>query len=348
MKNVNAASLMKLALTIGGAGAVVALLRVPKKPMTDLNGKVVVIAGGSRGLGLALAEVFARHGSSLVLAARDDQELRAAQEILLAKKLIHSAANVLLVPCDLTKVGEPEHLISAALARFHRIDVLVNNAGVIHVGPVEKQSPAVFRNAMESDFFAMLETTYAALPHLLARREGSIVNIASIAGKVPVPHLAPYAASKFATVGFSETLHAELRSKGISVLTVNPGLLRTGSSPNALITGEKEQEYRWFKLAAVTPGIAHSPAAAAAKILEAIRQGCAEIEIGWDASLAARLQGISPATTQYLGHLAHKHLLPQPAGTTRTVAAHKLSDPVPALWSLLSRMWSSRYNQPAA
>jgi len=182
--------------------------------------KVVVITGGSRGLGLALAEIFGEHGARVVLAARNDQGLQQAKNELVARTSGMNADHVLTVACDLRFPGDPEKLIGRAIDVFGSVDVLINNAGVIYIGPIDKLSIDAYLEAMNSNFFGMLRTTYAVLPHLLECGRGSIVNIGSIGGKIPVPHLAPYTASNFAAVGFSETLHTELRPKGIRVTTV--------------------------------------------------------------------------------------------------------------------------------
>jgi short-subunit dehydrogenase len=278
--------------------------------------KVVVITGGSRGLGLALAQIFGEHGARVVLAARDDEELQKAKNDLLARIPGMDSDRVLTVACDLTVPGDPEKLIERAVEVFGSIDVLINNAGVIYVGPVDKLSTDLYLEAMNSNFFGMLRTTYAVLPHLLERRSGSIVNIGSIGGKIPVPHLAPYTASKFAAVGFSETLQIELRPKGIQVTTVNPGLMRTGSYPHANFVGQRKKEYRWFSFSASTPGIAHSVSYAARKIYSAVVQGRREIEVGLDAYLAARAHGLTPSLTQALESVVDELILPESGGTT--------------------------------
>jgi short-subunit dehydrogenase len=171
---------------------------------------------------------------------------------------------------------------------------------------------------MATNFFAALHTTHAVLPHMLerdTRARSSIVNIASIGGKFAVPHLLPYVASKFALVGFSEGLHAELRHKGIRVTTVCPGLMRTGGEVHADYTGQIKNEQRWFSLAAKTPVLTASVNHAANKIYNAVAAGRAEITITPQAWLAARVAGIAPETTQYLASLANHLLLPAPSTT---------------------------------
>jgi NAD(P)-dependent dehydrogenase (short-subunit alcohol dehydrogenase family) len=280
-------------------------------------GQIVLITGGSRGLGLALAERYGHAGAKLVLAARDVEELITARHTLLDRGAVQSPDDVLLIPADLTDAAQAATLIDHAVSHFGRIDILINNAGIIEVGPVENQPIAAYRRAMATNFFAALHTTHAALPHLLRRDpihgDAAIVNIASVGGKFAVPHLLPYVASKFALVGFSEGLHAELRHKGIRVTTVCPGLMRTGGEAHAHYTGQTKKEERWFTLAARTPILAASVRHAANKIYNAVAAGRAEITITPQAWLAARIAGIAPATTQYLASLANHLLLPAPS-----------------------------------
>jgi NAD(P)-dependent dehydrogenase (short-subunit alcohol dehydrogenase family) len=280
-------------------------------------GQVVLITGGSRGLGLALAERYARSGAKLVLAARDLEELISARHTLLDREAIQSPDDVLLIPADLTDAAQAAMLVDHAIGHFGRIDVLINNAGIIEVGPVENQPLAAYRRAMATNFFAALHTTHAALPHLLRRNpvhgDAAIVNIASIGGKFAMPHMLPYVASKFALVGFSEGLYAELRHKGVRVTTVCPGLMRTGGEVHADYTGQTKKEQRWFTLAARTPILTASVRHAANKIYSAVAAGRAEITITPQAWLAARIAGAAPATTQYMASLANHLLLPAPS-----------------------------------
>lgn len=279
------------------------------------SGQVAIITGGSRGLGLALAHRFGRAGLKLVLAARNTDELELARHELLHSGDVAHEDDILLVVCDLTDQAQASGLIQSAVRTFGRLDLLINNAGIIEVGPVEDQPLDAYTRSMQTNFFAALYTIHAALPHLLRNTKNEsrgIVNIASIGGKMPVPHLLPYVAAKFALTGFSETLHAELRQKGVRVTTVCPGLLRTGGEEHAHFTGQVEKEQRWFKLSAKTPGIAADVHAAAEKIFSAVNAGRAEITITPQAWLAARIHGLAPETTQFLAALASQYILPSP------------------------------------
>jgi short-subunit dehydrogenase len=259
---------------------------------TDLRGKVVWITGSSRGLGLAMAEEFARRGARLVICARDEQELEAARAQLEAK-----GAEVLAVRCDVTNVEEIRSLVEQANRRFGGIDVLVNNAGIITVGPMESQNLADYEECMRVMYWGPVYCTLAVLPQMMRDRRGWIANITSIGGKVAVPHLLPYSAAKFAAVGFSEGLRAEVARHGIKVTTVVPGLMRTGSHVNAYFKGKHRQEYSWFSLGATLPVTAMSARRAARRIVNAVRVGRAEIILTPQAKLLAAFHGLFPGIT---------------------------------------------------
>ena len=321
-----------------GIVAAAAAYALKSSPARRRPGQIVLITGGSRGLGLALAERYGRAGAKLILAARDLEELITARRTLLDRGAIQSPDDVLLIPADLTDAAQAAMLIDHAIGHFGRIDILINNAGIIEVGPVENQPIAAYRRAMATNFFAALHTTHAALPHLLRRNpihgDAAIVNIASIGGKFAMPHMLPYVASKFALVGFSEGLHAELRHKGIRVTTVCPGLMRTGGEAHADFTGQTKKEQRWFTLAARTPILAASVRHAANKIYNAVAAGRAEITITPQAWLAARVAGLAPDTTQYLASLANHLLLPDPPPATSSTSASPSKSPPTSLFDV--------------
>jgi NAD(P)-dependent dehydrogenase (short-subunit alcohol dehydrogenase family) len=310
--------LFAAAALAGAAAGTVALVRaLTAAPPPE--GAVVLVTGGSRGLGWAIASRFAHRPVRLVLAARDEEELQEAQNRLMAKHPHLRAEDFYLVAADLSKTQECRRLITEAMAHFGRIDVLVNNAGIIGVGPIEAQTAEAFEHTMRVNFFAAFHTTWAALPHLREQqplpgwnRRAAIVNISSIGGKVAVPHMLPYSAAKFALTGFSEGLHAELRSKGIRVTTVCPGLMRTGGEDHAHFVGKVEAEKRWFQLSAKTPGLSTTPEHAAERIYTAVSQGRAEIIITPQAWIGARVAGLAPATTQFATAVVNRCILPQP------------------------------------
>ncbi len=318
------------AVVVGTAATVAAatlLVRALRSKPVPANA-VVVITGGSRGLGLAIASRFARRSARgqggevrLVLAARDRDELERAQNHLLSRHPHLRPEDFYLVAGDLSQPAGCDRLIAEAFARFGRIDVLVNNAGIIQVGPIEAQTTANFERAMRINFFAALYTTLAALPRLRRQhalpgwnRRAAIVNIASIGGKFAMPHMLPYSAAKFALVGFSEGLHAELRHQGIRVTTVCPGLMRTDGERHAHFVGDAVAEQKWFNFAAKTPLIAASVDHAAGRVYRAVAAGCAEITITPQAWILARKHGLMPGATQFAASLANRYLLPQAPG----------------------------------
>ena len=191
------------------------------------RGKVVVITGGSRGLGLALARVCARRGAEVALLARDAEELNMAKA-----SLERYGTMVTTWTCDLTAESEIAQRIAEIANTHGRIDVLINNAGEIVVGPSLPLDADEFKRLMDLHFWAAFHTINHSLPYL-KRRGGNIVNIASFGGKVPVPHMLSYTASKFSLVGFSEGLQAELAPERIRVTTVCPFIIRTGSHLHA-------------------------------------------------------------------------------------------------------------------
>src|SRR5439155_20405206 len=144
-------------------------------------------------------------------------------------------------------------MVAVIEQRLGPTDVLVNNAGIIGIGPVDHMTLDDFQKAMAGNFYSALHCTLAVLPGMRGRRRGRIVNITSIGGKVSVPHLLPYSTSKFALVGLSEGLRAELAKDGITVTTVIPGLMRTGSPRQAEVKGQVEEELAWFSTSAASP-----------------------------------------------------------------------------------------------
>ncbi|HWR35242.1 MAG TPA: SDR family NAD(P)-dependent oxidoreductase [Clostridia bacterium] len=259
---------------------------------TDLRGQVVLITGASRGLGFAMAQEFAALGCRLVICARKEDELEWA-----AEDLRRRGPGVLAIRCDVANRDDVNKMVEQATAHFGGIDVLVNNAGVIAVGPIECQSIEDFEEAMNVMFWGVVYPTLAVLPQMRARRSGRIANITSIGGKISVPHLVPYGCAKFAAVGFSEGLAAELAKDNIKVTTVVPGLMRTGSHVNAEFKGDNRAEFTWFSLGAATPVTAIGARRAARSIVAAVRRGTPEVILGVPANIAARVHGIFPGAT---------------------------------------------------
>jgi short-subunit dehydrogenase len=290
------------AIAIAGAW----LGRQLTRPRCDLTGKVVLLTGGSRGLGLELARVLARKGARLALLARDEEELGRARDALGSTN-----AEVEIFGCDVRYQDQVQRVVREVVDRFGRVDVLINNAGIIQVGPQETMRVSDYQEAMDTHFFGPLFLVQAVLPGMRQRRDGRIVNIASVGGKVPTPHLLPYVASKFALVGWSEGLHAELRRDGIIVTTVCPGLMRTGSPRHVAVRGRHQAEYALFKLLDSLPYVSMSARAAAEEIVRGIELGKPELILTGRARNGARLQGLAPGLVSDLLALGTL-LLPRP------------------------------------
>jgi NAD(P)-dependent dehydrogenase (short-subunit alcohol dehydrogenase family) len=297
-------------LTLLAAGGAALLARSLYRHFNayQFAGKSILITGGSRGLGLVLARQFAHEGANITICARDEEELRRARE-----DLVQHGADVFTVRCDVTDNAEVTEMVRSVSDRFGRVDVLINNAGVIQVGPVEVMTLEDYREAMNAHFWGPLHAILAVLPGMREQREGRIVNISSIGGKISVPHLVPYSASKFALVGLSEGLRAELRKDGVLVTTVCPGLMRTGSPRNAKFKGRNQEEYAWFSISDSLPVTSISAERAASQIIEACRRGEAELVISIQAKLAVLFHGLFPGfTADALGLI--NELLPEPGG----------------------------------
>jgi short-subunit dehydrogenase len=291
------------------------------------DGACAVVTGASRGLGLAIARDLARHGARLVICARDGDALNEA-----AWQLRDTGAQVHAVRCDLTEQGAAEHLIAEAEHRYGGVNLLVNNAGMIQVGPFADMRESDFREAMEAMYFAPLRLTLAALPSMRERGDGTIVNVTSIGGRLAAPHLLPYDGAKFALVGLSEGLRAELATSGISVTTVVPGLMRTGSHLCAEFRGAAPREYAWFAAAAALPLLSIDADRAARAIVRAAQWRRPEIILGAPAKIATRLHGIAPATTTRAATTAARllHAATERDTTTTTDAQPSQNSQTPA------------------
>jgi short-subunit dehydrogenase len=330
-----------LPLLAVGAGIWTAWTALRSRRRYNLEDKVVLITGGTRGLGLALAREFAREGARIVICGRDRDTLERAQRDLAARR-----DRTLAIPCDVTDQQQVSHLVRTVHQRWRRIDVVVNNAGTITVGPMEVMTQADYDEAMNLHFWAPLYTILAALPGMRERREGRIVNIASVGGKISVPHLLPYSASKFALVGLSEGLHAELARDGIYVTTVCPGLMRTGSPQNAQFKGQHRNEYAWFSISDSLPFLSMDARRAARQIVRACKQGRAEVILSLPAQLAVTFHALFPGLTASI-LAAVNQLLPAPGGigSARATGKESASMLSPSVLTTLGERAAQNFNQ---
>jgi NAD(P)-dependent dehydrogenase (short-subunit alcohol dehydrogenase family) len=309
----------------------------------SLEGKNVLITGGSRGLGLVLAREFFKQGARVALCARNAAELeRARLDLRLWRE------DVVTFPCDVTVKTEVDEMVLAVREKLGSIDVLVNNAGVIAVGPMETMTIEDYQESLDTHFWAALYTTLAVLPQMRERGHGRIVNISSIGGIVSVPHLLPYCAGKFALTGFSEGLRAELLKENIYVTTVCPGLMRTGSALNAEFKGKHRAEYAFFSVSGSLPVLSIDADRAGRQIVGACRRGAAEIVVSLPFKIAARVHGLFPGTTADILGIVNR-ALPEAGGIGTRHAPGRASQSVisESFLTWLNRWAAQRNNEVA-
>jgi len=340
MTKTQQAALAAGAMTVGAA----LLTRALRSARTfDFNGKVVLITGGSRGLGLVLARELGREGARVFIAARDENELARARQDLEERGIQAETLR-----CDVAVREEAGQLVEQVVSTAGRLDVLVNNAGIIQVGPIEHMSPADFEEAMGVHFWGPLHTTFAAVPAMRAQGGGRIVNVSSLGGRIGVPHLAPYCASKFALTGFSESVRAELARDRIYVTTVLPGLMRTGSPFNAWFKGRHRDEFTWFAISDSLPIASIDARRAALQLIEACRHGDAELVISWPAKLAIIVNAVMPEVMAFAMSVANETVLPGPAdeaGSERHSGWQSLSSWAPSKLTKLSEQAAAQNNE---
>ncbi len=304
-------------LAVGALTAYVVMKQ--KRKQYSFRAKTVLITGGSRGLGLVLAREFIKEKAQIAICARNGEELERAR-----MDLQNRGAEVLALVCDVRDKNQVEQMIETVRNRFGQIDVLINNAGVIQVGPLEHQTQKDFEDSMNVHFWGPFYTMQAVIPEMQKRGEGRIVNISSIGGKVSIPHFAPYCASKFALVGLSNTIGIELAKDGVAVTTICPGLMRTGSHVNAFFKGKNEQEFAWFSIGNALPVTSISAESAAREIIEACREGKAEAVLSVQAQLATKINALFPEFVSGMAGLVNQ-ILPGKGGIGENRAPGKES-----------------------
>jgi uncharacterized protein len=262
--------------------------------MSNWQGKVVVVTGGSAGLGLAIGRAFAADGARIVLAARGAQRLEQA-----ADSLRTAGRDVLAVPCDITCQADVERLLASTMLRFGRLDVLVNNAGQSTRGEALTTTPEKFLELLEVNFLATVRCTQAAAEQLIAQR-GHLVNIGSLAAKTAPRHLGAYPASKFPVAAYSQQLRYELGPLGVHVLLVCPGPIV-----------REDAGHRYDDSVADLPPAARLPAAGARlkgippdrlaqRILGACQRRSPELVVPGRARLLFSLAQLSPALGDWI------------------------------------------------
>jgi 3-oxoacyl-[acyl-carrier protein] reductase len=191
----------------------------------SLHGRVAVVTGGSRGLGLAIARVFAAAGAAQLLVARDGGRLAAAAAAIAAAV---PGAPVAVLAADVSEAGVGERVVGHALERFGRLDILVNNAGIGFSGPLEAVTDATWKAVLDVDLGAPFALCRAAAPAMRAQRWGRIVNVASVSGQTGgLRASVAYSAAKAGLIGMTKTLARDLGADGVTVNAIAPGQIET-------------------------------------------------------------------------------------------------------------------------
>lgn len=289
-------------LLLSGLAAATATHVVRRRRHLSPRGRLVLITGGSRGLGLAIAREFALKGARLVLLARDEEELTRARQLL-------SPAEVYTYVCDVTDTAQVDDVLSNIRYELGEISFLVNNAGAMTTGPESAMNAGDYQLAMDTNFHAPLHFIRTLVPFMKRIGEGRIINIASLGGLTPEPHGAPYAASKHALVGLSESLRTELVDFNIYITTVCPGFIDDGAPLHVLFKGRTDEEYAWFTKAVTSPSAAN-PVTLARKIVAAASQGEPMLIYPFSAYCMAAFHNLFPGLSTEIATLLERRLLP--------------------------------------
>jgi len=275
-----------------------------------LSGKVVVVTGASSGIGRATALRFAREGAKVALASRGKEalgEVRAEIERL--------GGRAVAVECDVSDEDAVERLAAHAEEALGPIDVWVNDAAVYAMGRFEDTPPEVFRRVLETNFMGTVHGTRAALRRFEGRKRGTIVNVASIEGRIATPYVSAYAASKHAVVGFSAAIRQELRlerARRVHVCVVLPGTIDTPLfQHSANFTG--------IELKAMPP--VYAPERVAAAIVRLAHRPQREVLVGASARVMSALWTVAPGIAEALlarmterTHLRRRHAAAETVG----------------------------------
>lgn len=311
----------------------------------SLAGRTALVTGGSRGLGLLMADRLAARGCTVTLAARDADELAAAR-----KKLLHRRPDVAVHTsvCDVREQEAVHAMFRAAHDTCGGPDIVIANAGVIQVAPLDAIGAKEFQDAMDTMYMGAVHTCLEAIPYLRqSERGGRLGVISSVGGLMGVPHLLPYAGAKAAAGVFAEGLHAELAASGVSVTAVYPGLMRTGSHLQAEFGGERSKEFGWFSTVAGAPLVSMNAQRAAERIVKAVVRGRTRLVLTPLARAADLAHGVAPAATTRLNGVVARLLPKAPPGRPRLRRGAEIEPPKGAV-SGSFQTWGSALNERAA
>ena len=252
----------------------------------ELSGKVAVITGASMGIGEAIAKLFAERGAGIVLLSRDEGRAEAARQ------RVGHTERTLAMACDVRERAAIDRVVEGALRRFQRIDVWANNAGHGVLDAVAKVDMAAARATFETNFFGAVEAMQAVIPVMKRQGGGTIINISSVAGHIPLPFHSLYSATKFAMNAVGKAARVELAGSGISVLTVCPGYVRTDFSANAL-RGSELKQMRPARVRGITAE------RVARAVLQGYLGGKREVVVPWTMHPAIKLYQLFPGLVEW-------------------------------------------------
>lgn len=267
--------------------------------------QVALVAGGSRGLGLLIARELGSRGYRLAICARSIDELERARDDLVGR-----GYRAEIAVCDVADHEAVKAWVARIEDTIGPIGVAICVAGVIQVGPLDSLTRQHFQTAMDIMAWGPINLALAVEPAMRERKSGQIGVISSVGGLIAVPHLLPYSTAKFAALGFSRGLRSELRGTGVSVTTVAPGLMRTGSHQRAHFVGDHGAEYAWFSASASLPGLSMNAERAAAAIVDGVVRGRALVVLTPLAKVGMWVNGLFPGLTAFALGIAAR-LLPR-------------------------------------
>ena len=304
-----------------------------RRHRTEFAGRTVLVTGGSRGLGLELVREFSRRGARVVFCARHADEVSRAE----AELDRQGHRQVYGMVCDVSHPEGPARLCAEVTSAFGAVDILVNNAGQIQVQPFVDSDETAFHRSLDLFLYGPLRLSQELLPAMMSQGRGAIVNVTSIGGLLPAPHLVSYNCGKAAMVALSEGMSVELDRYGIQVLTVKPGLMRTGGHRNAMFGGRASEEYAWFSRAAVSPALALSASSAARRVVDALAEGRRTVSLGWEGKWGPFFHTFLPETSHRLTSLIEK-LLPAAGAAQPPLMGEIVAPEAPPLGPLLQRI----------
>ncbi|MFI1105778.1 SDR family NAD(P)-dependent oxidoreductase [Streptomyces melanogenes] len=314
----------------------------------DLRGQSALVTGGSRGLGLLIAARLAVRGCQVTIAARDAGELERAAQWIQRHTGVPASTQV----CDVREEAAVAQAVRRVATDQNGLDLVVANAGVIQVAPVAALGADAFQDAMATIFDGAVHVSMAALPHLRESEAGGrLALIGSVGALLAVPHLLPYSCAKAAVGALGEGLRSELAGTGVSVTTVHPGLMRTGSHLQAEFGGRPSREFAWFSGLAGAPVVSMDAERAAERIVRALERRRTRLVLTPAAHAAALAHGVAPTVVTRLSGVANR-FLPDAGGAAggggRVRQGHAVKDAPRGRWPEKIRRLGSALNDRAA